>query len=210
MTIVIENIKKLMGWCPNASTIETRKSVQFDDMMVNAPDSGGELTHTTARGWNKYRNRVLFYAFISTVLAITWFNIWFKLGAKENMNLFLTGLITGVFLSIGTGIAEWRRLNKAAAGEYRRRQITRRKKVINYLIIVGLIAASIFVGVFLLVKTGIRISGYYAFLSGFVLFVWTQYLEVIYWERKNRKTLIVDKTSFYAVDALDIKVDSSK
>jgi hypothetical protein len=205
MTIVIENIKKLMGWCPNASTIETRKSVQFDDMMVNAPDSGGELTLTTAGWWNKWRNRVLFNSFILTVLAITWFN----LGGKDNMNLFLSGLITGVFFSIVTGITEWLRLNRAAAGEYRL-QFTRRKKVINYLIIVGLIAASIFVGVFLLVKTGIRISGYYAFLSGFVLFVWTQYLEVIYWERKNRKTLIVDKTSFYAVDALDIKVDSSK
>jgi hypothetical protein len=71
MTIVIEHIKKLMGWCPNASTIEERKSVQFDDMMVNAPDSGGELTHTTARRWNKYRNRILFSSFITTLLAIT-------------------------------------------------------------------------------------------------------------------------------------------
>jgi len=179
-------------------------------IVGNAPDSGGELTLTTAGWWNKYRNRVLFYAFISTVLAITWFNIWFKLGAKENMNLFLTGLITGVFLSIGTGIAEWRRLNKAAAGEYRRRQITRRKKVINYLIIFGLIAVVTFAIVILLVKTEIRISGYYAFLSGLFLFGWTQYLEVVYWERKNRKTLIVEKTSFYAVDALDIKVINSK
>ncbi len=204
---VTEKIRKMMGWCPNASTIETRKSVQFDDMMVNAPDSGGELTLTTAGWWNKWRNRALFNSFILTVLAIT----WFSLGGKDNMNLFLSGLITGVFFSIGTGITEWRRLNRAAAGEYRL-QFTRRKKVINYLIIVGIIAASIFVGVgvFLLVKTGIRISGYYAFLSGFVLFVWTQYLEVIYWERKNKKTLIVDKTSFYAVDALDIKVGSSK
>ena len=202
---VMENIRKMMGWCPNASTIETRKIIQFDDIMVNAPDSGGELTLTTAGWWNKWRNRVLFNSFILTVLAITWFN----LGGKDNMNLFLSGLITGVFFSIGTGITEWRRLNRAAAGEYRL-QFTRRKKVINYLIIVGLIAASIFVSVFLMMKTGIRISGYYAFLSGFVLFVWTQYLEVIYWERKNRKTLIVDKTSFYAVDALDIKVGSSK
>lgn len=140
----------------------------------NAPESGGELTLTTAGWWNKWRNRVLFNSFILTVLAITWFN----LGGKDNMNLFLFGLITGVFFSIGTGIAEWRRLNRAAAGEYRL-QFTRRKKVINYLIIVGLIAASIFVSVFLMMKTGIRISGYYVFLSGFVLFVWTQYLEVI-------------------------------
>jgi hypothetical protein len=202
----METVRKMMGWCPNASTIETRKSVQFDDMMVNAPDSGGELTLTTAGWWNKWRNRVLLNSFILTVLPI----IWFNLGGKDNMNLFLSGLITGFFLSIGTGITEWRRLNKAAAGEYRRLQVTRKKKVINYLITFGLIAVVIFVIVFLVVKTGIRISGYYAFISGLFLFVWTQYLEAVYWERKNRKTLIVDKTSFYAVDALDIKVGRGK
>jgi hypothetical protein len=27
-----------------------------------------------------------------------------------------------------------------------------------------------------------------------------KFLEVLYWEQKNGKTLIVDKTSFYAVD----------
>jgi len=203
---VMETVRKMMGWCPNAGAIEARKTVQFDDMMVNAPGSGGELTLTSAGWWNKWRNRVLLNSFILTVLPI----IWFNLGGKDNMNLFLSGLITGVFLSIGTGITEWRRLNKAAAGEYRRLQVTRKKKVINYLITFGLIAVVIFVIVFLVVKTGIRISGYYAFISGLFLFVWTQYLEVVYWERKNRKTLIVDKTSFYAVDALDIKVVNSK
>ncbi|MFZ3060337.1 MAG: DUF1673 family protein [Candidatus Methanoperedens sp.] len=196
MTVFIENIRKMMGWCPNASTIETRKTVQFDDIMVNAPDSSGELTHTTARWWNKWRNRVLLNSFILTLLAIN----FFTLGGKDNMNLFLSGLITGAFFSIGTGIAEWRRLNKAAAGEFRKLKVTRRKKLINYLITFGLIAVVTFVIVFLLVKTGIRISGYYAFLSGLFLFAWTQYLEVVYWERKNRKTLIVEKTSFYAID----------
>lgn len=208
--VSFEHVRKLMGWCPNAGAIEARKSVQFDDLMVKAPESGGELTLTTAGWWNKWRNRVLLNSFFLTLLATTWFNIWFKSGAKDNMNLFLSGLITGAFFSIGAGIVEWRRLNKAAAGEYKRLQVTRSKKVINYLIIVGLIAAVTFVIIFLLVKTGIRISGYYPFLSGLFLFVWTQYLEVVYWERKNRKTLIVDKTSFYAVDALDIKVGSSK
>ncbi|MCZ7392642.1 MAG: DUF1673 family protein [Candidatus Methanoperedens sp.] len=191
-----QKLRLWLGWCPNASTIETRKSVQFDDMMVNAPDSGEELNPTNARWWNKYRNRILLYSFILTLLAIN----FFTLGGKDNTDLFLAGLIVGVLSSIVTGIAEWRRLNKAASGEFKGLQITRRKKVINYLIIGGFIAVIAFVTGFLLVKTETRISGYYAFLSGLFLFVWTQYLEVAYWERKNRKTLIVEKTSFYAVD----------
>ncbi|KCZ72697.1 Protein of unknown function (DUF1673) [Candidatus Methanoperedens nitroreducens] len=191
-----ENIRKIMGWCPNAGALTIRKSVQFDDLAVNAPDSGGELTHITAGWWNKYHNRILFNSVIATLGAI----YFFTLSGKDNMNFFLAGLIAGIISSIVFGITEWRRLNKAAAGEFRELQITRRKKVINYIIIFGSIAVIIFVIVFFRVKTGIRISGYYAFISGLFLFVWTQYLEVVYWERKNRKTLIVEKTSFYAVD----------
>lgn len=191
-----KKLRLWLGWCPNASTMETRKSVQFDDMMVNAPDSGGELTHTTVGWWNKYRNRILLSSFITTLLAIT----FFSLGGKDNMDLFFAGLIAGVLSSIVFWVFEWRRLNKAASGEFKGLQITRRKKIINYLIIIGFVAVITFVTAFLLVKTETHISGYYAFLSGFILFVWAQYLEVVYWERKNRKTLIMNKTSFYTVD----------
>jgi len=190
-----QKLRLWLGWCPNAGAINAKKMVQFDDTTVNAPGSGEELTQTTASRWNKYRNRILLNSFILTLLAITLFN----LGGKYNINLFLTGLISGALFGIVTAIAEWRRLNKAGAGEFRK-QITRRKKVINYLIIFGFLAVSIFVTAFLLVKTGIGIREYYAFISGLLLFVWTQYLEVVYWERKNRKTLLVEKTSFYAID----------
>ena len=158
----VENIRKMMGWCPNANTVETRKSVQFDDMMVNAPDSGGELTHATARWWNKWRNRVLLNSFILTLSAIN----FFTLGGKENMNLFFAGLIAGFSLAYLSGITEWQRLNKTALGWYRKRQVTRRKHIINYLITFGFIAVVTFSFVFLLVKTGTRISGSYPFLSG--------------------------------------------
>lgn len=192
-----QKIRLWLGWCPNAGAIKARKVVQFDDIIVNAPDSGGESVHTIASWWNKYRNRILLNSFILTLLAVTLFN----LGGIYKMNLFLAGLISGALFGIVTAIAEWLRLNKAAAGEFRKLQITRRKKVINYLIIFGFLAVSMFITAFLLVKTGIGIREYYAFISGLLLFVWTQYLVVVYWERKNRKTLIVEKTSFYAIDA---------
>ncbi|MFU8767510.1 MAG: DUF1673 family protein [Candidatus Methanoperedens sp.] len=138
---VADIIRKTMGWCPNASTIRARKTVQFDDMVVNAPDSGGELTHITAGWWNKYHNRILFSSVIATMLAI----YFFTLSGKDNMNLFLAGLIAGVLSSIVFWVFEWRRLNKAAAGEYRMLQVTRRKKIINYIVIGGLLAVITFV-----------------------------------------------------------------
>lgn len=194
MTVFAENIRKIMGWCPNASTIETIKSVQFDDLMVNAPGSGGELT--TASWWNKYRNRILLNSVILTLVAMTFYISY----GRYKPDNFLAGIIYGLIVSIFTGITEWRRLNKAAAGEFKKVWVTRKKKIINYLIIFGFIIVVILIVGFIAAKTDIRISGIYATLSGFSLFVWTQYLEVVYWERKNRKTLIAEKTSFYAVD----------
>jgi len=54
--VSFENVKRMMGWCPNASAMEARKAVQFDDLMVSAPDSAGELTCMTQGWWNKYHN----------------------------------------------------------------------------------------------------------------------------------------------------------
>ena len=184
----------MMGWCPNVSTIEARKSVQFDDMT--APDNGRELTYTTAGFWNKYHNRILLNAVVLTLLAMTYYISY----GRYDPDNFLAGIIYGLIVSIFAGITEWHRLNKAAAGEFKKVRVTRKKKIMNYLIIFGFIIVVILIVGFVAAKTDIRISGIYATLSGFILFVWTQYLEVIYWERKNRKMLIVEKTSFYAVD----------
>ena len=120
---------------------------------------------------------------------------------RDKPEFFVMGVITGMLFSIITWITEWRRLDKAAAGKYIQQHVTRKKKIINYLAIIGSIMVVMFVIGFTLANTGIRISEFYAFFSGLILFAWTQYFEVIYWERKNKKTLIVDKTSFYAVDA---------
>ncbi|MCX9084814.1 MAG: DUF1673 family protein, partial [Candidatus Methanoperedens sp.] len=83
----LKKMRLWLGWCPNASTIEARKSIQFDDIMVNAPGSGGELTHTSAGWWNKQRNRILIVGIIGTYLAIYWFVLY----GINNMNIFLVG-----------------------------------------------------------------------------------------------------------------------
>lgn len=199
--VSFEHIRKLMGWCPNTSLRETRKSVQFDDLVVNVPGGGGEITHANL-GWsNKYHNRLLQIS-VSLTLAAMVFYISY---GRYNPGNFLAGIIYGLVFSIFTGITEWRRLNKAASGEFKKVWVKRGKKNLNYLIIFGLIIVGILVVGFIAAKTDIRISGIYATISGFILFVWMQYLEVLYWEWKNRKILIVEKTSFYAVDMGDNK-----
>jgi hypothetical protein len=197
MNVVIKSIRKLMGWCPNAGVMEARKAVKFDELMVSVSGSAGEPTRTTPGWWNKYRNRILLNSLILTLLAIG----FFISEGKNRLDLFMIGIISGLVFSLFTIVTEWRRLNKAAAGGFGRLQVTRKQMLVNYLIIIGLIFIGSFIISYFAVKTGSSIREIYAFLSGFILIVWTQYFEVVYWERKNKKTLIVEKASFYAVDA---------
>ncbi|NJD77211.1 MAG: DUF1673 family protein [Candidatus Methanoperedens sp.] len=196
---VVETIKKLMGWCPNVDMAENRKTLQFDSITVNAPGSGGGLTQA-ALGWsNKYRNRVLQVSVSLTLMAMVFYNSY----ARNSPEFFLSGLIYGLVFSIFTGVTEWRRLNKAAAGEFRNVRVSRRKKFMSYVIIFGLIIAGIVAIGYYTVKTYVRLGGIYATFTGFILSTWAQYFLVVYWERKNRKMLIQDRTSFYAVDIGD-------
>ena len=194
MTALIENIRKIMGWCPNATAIVTKRSLQFDDLILNTPDSGGELTCTPAGWWNKYRNRVLLNSFIIT--AITGYFLW----GIYDLESFIRGLLFWLIVTPVTGIFEWHRLNKAATGEFKQVHVTRRNMFINYLPIFGFMIAGILFIAILVANNSIRFRNGDAIILGFIVVSWVQYLEIIYWERKNGKSLIVEKTSFYAVD----------
>lgn len=192
---VMENIRKTMGWCPNASTIEARKSVQFDDMMVNAHDSDGELTHTTGRWWNKYRNIVLMQSLIMSGISVYFFILW---GGYDS-DYILEGIIYGIVMSISAGIFEWRRMNKAAAGYFK----IHHEKIMNKFIKYSLIIFTIIVisaAIYALIFTKIDFKNISPFFLGFSLSFWPLYFLVIFWEMKNRKILFRHGASFYSVD----------
>jgi hypothetical protein len=197
MVVSFEDVKRMLGWCPNVGAMEARKAMQFDDIVVNASDSDNELPQLTSGWLTKYRNRILLYSLIFTLVA---FSLFISEGINR-LDVFMAGIILALVLSLITGVTEWRRLNKAAAGGFRRLQVTRKQMLVNYLVIIGLIVIVIFITSYFAVKTGSNIRDISAFLSGFILIVWTQFFEVVYWERKNKKTLILEKSSFYAVDA---------
>ncbi|MCK5660848.1 MAG: DUF1673 family protein [Methanosarcinales archaeon] len=196
MTInVVENVRKLMGWCPNMDSTNSGKTLHFDEVVVNAPDSGDKLTHTTGRWWNKYRNKILPGSLVVTPWA---FHLFILYGA-DKPDIFLAGIITGLVVSLGTAVAEWRKLNEVAAGKYKNLNVSKKKMFINRLIVMVSILAVMLFMVHLIEKIGF--NNFYAFFAGALLFIWVPYFTVIYWERKNQKILIMEKTSFYAVDA---------
>jgi len=181
-------VKKLMGWCPNASATYTKKSLQFNDLTVNTPDSKGKITHV-GTGWlKKYHNKVLLKLLVFMYLAVFSFYGY----GKVNPDMYLTGIISGLFFHLFIGVNAWHNFNRTAGGRIARPQPTRKQIAIAFLVVISLIVFFVFVVA--------NITGGMAFVSGTMVFVWIEFLEVLYWEHKNGKTLIMDKTSFYAVD----------
>jgi hypothetical protein len=175
----LQKMRLWLGWCPNASTIETRKSIQFDDIMVNAPDSGGELTHIPAGWWNKYRNRILIVGIIVTYLAINWFVSY----GINNMNIFLVGLFTGIAFGILTWAKGLQSLDRMAGSETPIKTSTKHMIAVHILMILSIVTVGYFASVY-----GLRTT--LAFISGFAFTSWGGYLQIVYWEKKNRKTIV--------------------
>ena len=176
---IVGKVKRLMGWCPNASTIEARKSVIFDDLVVNAPDSGRELTYTTIRWWNKQRNRILIVGIICTYIAIDMFILY----GINNMNIFLVGLFTGIALDILTWAQGVQSLDRVAGSDTPIKTSTKQMIAVYILIILGIVTVGYLASVY-----GSRTT--FAFISGFAFTYWGGYLQIIYWEKKNRKTIV--------------------
>lgn len=180
MTInVTKIIRKTIGWCPNASAIETRKSVQFDDLTVNASGSGGELTHTTSGWWNKQRNRILIVGIILTYLSIYWFILY----GINNMNFFLAGLFTGILYGVLTWAQGLHSLDKIGGSATPIKTSTKHMLAVYFLMISSIIIIGYLASIY-------GLGAPLAFISGFGFPSWVGYLQILYWEKKNRKTIV--------------------
>lgn len=181
MTTLVENIRKMMGWCPNASATYTKESLQFDDLRVNTPDSKGKITHVGAGWLKKYHNKILLKLLLMMYLAVFTFYGY----GKVNLDMYLIGIISGLFFHFFLGLNDWHRFNRAAGRGIAQSQTTKKQIAITFLVIISLIVFIVFLVT--------NITGGMAFISGTMLFVWIEFFTVLYWEHKNEKTLIMKK-----------------
>ena len=188
IAIFAEHIKKIMGWCPNAGTAMTENTMNFDHLVMNETDDGSS-TRATIRWKNKYRNLILILAVLGTISAI---NIFITYGASI-IGVFLAGLVLGIVLDVLTGKIMWNSLDRIAT---RIPHKAATKFSIKRIVIFGII-------MYILIAAPAHFMSIYgrrnvfAFLDGFgLLLMWSQYMLIVYWERKNQKTLV--KKSRYA------------
>lgn len=109
MTVVIEHIKKLMGWCPNAGTLTRRKSVQFDNLTVNAPGSKTHADDTIHKAMDvplqmsNWRFWAVFWGFIVLILSVSaWIGTYRYLFPSSFILIALLFIFFHTKLSVGS------------------------------------------------------------------------------------------------------------
>ncbi len=186
MTInVTEKIRKMMGWYPNANALATKR------MMVALPideefaqrEKGKSIQNYGKMGWaNIYQNYILLQTVLGVVgfgLAVLVFKYLFQM--VFNQSIILKGILIGTIISVFIIIQEWKELNRV-----NQFQIGLMK---NIFLQTFSQLAIFFAAIMLLTFTIGKDEPLQFMLSIFFPIQWIHYPVVVYWERKNRKTI---------------------
>lgn len=184
MTInMTESIRKMMGWCPNASSMK-RVLVTFpaDEEFLQGRE-GKKETAQIKTGWaNTYRNYIL----LQTVLGVVGFGLAFFIfrylfQMVLNQPVILKGTLIGIIISAFAIFYEWKQLNRINQPEV--------SLMKNIFLQTFSQLAIFFAVIMLLIFTIGKEEPLQFMLSIFFPLQWIHYPVVAYWERKNRKTI---------------------
>ncbi len=177
---IVDKVKRLIGWCPNISASETRKIDLLDNVTVNAPLRGEGPPYDRLRWWNKYHNFVLLVSVFLTLLSIKWF-----ISQEINeIDFVLAVLLTGILFRMLTWLPRFYSLDRISISEIPVKSSTKRAIAIYIIIILSVLTIVYFWTIY----GWNRIPGYF---FGFLLVSWCWYLQILYWEKKNRKTIVI-------------------
>ena len=146
-----------------------------NNLVVNAPGSA-ESPPTDISWKNRYRDGVLLLCISITYLAYSSF-----IGYEISMNAFMAGFCIGITFFVLNWIFDSRWLDKIALS---RTPVPVRQRWSDILFILVFILVLIY-----LESNYGRIIAISA-LSGFSVTAWIKYLQIVYWETKNRKIIV--------------------
>jgi hypothetical protein len=185
VNLKIENIKKLMGWCPNAKASESRRNVSFENFDFDIPDRArGESGDLKSLGWlRKASMRALL---VDIFLLLMYFPVFYL------MNVNLIFLLAGVFVSLLLVIFTWNSQMKTYDALVKQPVIdnSKMKKITIVLPFV------LYFGIFSIYFLGHEpdLQALFSFAGGFLAYFWFSYLRILCWEKKNHKTIYFDKS----------------
>lgn len=201
--MTLEYIKKLMGWCPNAKTLETGSRIISDNFEAY-DQSGGEkarnprISSHFSKLFSRFDIRILLPTLFSTPFYI---NLLFRKGI--NADAFFLGFSLSLLIYLLGWKKQMHHYDSLAKKPFVGSSL---KKTLLWIFLV-LISFLILPMVFLSqIPSFLNAQSLYSLVAGAWIFMWGSYLQLIYWERKNHmKIYIKNEKGFQKMYAIGEK-----
>jgi hypothetical protein len=207
VSLKVENIKKLMGWCPNAKTLETGSRISPANFEAYDQSEGEKARNPRVLS----RFSRFFSRFDARILLPTLFLTFYYINLLSQKGLNTDAFLLGLSLSLLIYLLSWKKqMNKYDTLAKKPAIVSSFKKTLLWVFVVlilGLILLMVFLP-YILSHTALslNVQSMFSFLAGAWILMWGTYLQLIYWEKKNHlKIYIKSEKGFQKMYALGEK-----
>lgn len=185
MSLIVENIKKLMGWCPNARSHETRQHINFESFESGIPDKAtGDDGDQRNPGWfQKASTRTLL---VDIFLTFMYFSVLIQLGVN------LIFLLVGFFIALISFIFSWN-AKMRLYGSLEKQRLIDNSNLERLCTILAYILLFVILCLYISGR-GLALQVTLSFFGGYLVYFWLGYFQILYWEQKNHKRIYFDKS----------------
>lgn len=203
MSLKVENIKKLMGWCPNVKTLETESRISSANFELYG-QSGGEkarnpgISSRISRLFSRLDIRILLPTLFLTPIYI---NLLFQKGI--NAEAFFLGFSLSLLIYLLVWKKQMHHYDSLAKKPILRSSSKKTLLWVFLVLILFLILPMVFLSQ---IPSFLNARSLYSLIGGALILLWGTYLQLIYWERKNRmKIYIKNEKGFQKMYAIGKK-----
>ena len=186
MNLNTEYIKKLMGWCPNARSVEAGQRINLESFEYYTPAGArGEGGNLKDPGWfRRESSRILLPNIVLTFVYLLLIN---------QIGLNLTSLGGGLFAGLAVVALHWNQQMQrydTIAKKPVVRCISKKRSLWVYLAIILFILFIVLLPYMFNFSDHSR-GYYYSYLATGLYFMWGAYFQLTYWEKKNHMRIYV-------------------
>jgi hypothetical protein len=192
VSLKVENIKKLMGWCPNAKTLETGSRISPANFEAYDQSEGEKARNPRVLS----RFSRFFSRFDARILLPTLFLTFYYINLLSQKGLNTDAFLLGLSLSLLIYLLSWKKqMNKYDTLAKKPAIVSSFKKTLLWVFVVlilGLILLMVFLP-YILSHTALslNVQSMFSFLAGAWILMWGTYLQLIYWEKKNHLKIYI-------------------
>lgn len=181
---VMENTRRAMGWCPSANELAAKRvllALPVDEEFQQG-ENEKSLPNYCGMGWgSKYRNYILLMSLAGAIVFVLSLLIINNFEGGFDPEFILKGILVSVILAVLIIVFEWRQLNHISQAE---------SGLMENVLLKTLAQTTLFWAAVMLMTFTIGKDEPVVFLLIlFFPYIWIRYPLVVYWERKNRKTI---------------------